>query len=221
MPRKKLLQGAAAGVVLIFAGAAVGLGDSYERRGTDEVSVRVQEELAVILAESGDARVGELTVNELFDLAGRLSVRQQEGEYIQRQKRKSFFLPGLGQFTTGDPLPGTLFLGGHLAIKAGTWTGAYLLLPDEVRIGGDGLDYINDSRADISEAWSSLSLRDLAPSFGVLLGGAIVNTAYRFWASNDAGRRATRNIDEGVVQFDPQPIRFVGDQLGFGASLRY
>lgn len=208
--------------MLMCAGATAGLADHHGREhGSDEVPSRIRQELASILEDSEDMQLGELTMQELFDYAGRLSVREQEGEYIAQQKHKSFFLPGLGQFGTGDPLAGSLFLTGQLAIKAGTLTGAYVLLPESVQFGSEGLDYLDDSHADINAEWEALSFRDLAPSLGVLLGGSMVNTAYRFWAASDAGSRATRNVEDGTVQFEPQPIRFVGDRLGFGMSLRY
>ncbi|MFW5995384.1 MAG: hypothetical protein ACOCRN_04660, partial [Spirochaetia bacterium] len=102
------------GILLLFAGATAGVADGHGmHRGSDEVPSRVRQELAGILEDSGDVALGELTMEEVFGYAGRLSVREQEGEYIESHKRKSFFLPGLGQFGTGDPLAGTLFLGGH------------------------------------------------------------------------------------------------------------
>ncbi len=216
-------------VVFVFMAAAlVSAQDGQMQDGRhghsrfhDEAGSRVRQELAGVVEDYADAPLGELTMNELVDIAGRLSVREQEGRYVERKQRRSFWLPGLGQFGTGDPLAGSLFLGGHVALKAGTLTGAYLLLPEEVRVGDDGIDYAGDSFSDIRDTWRSLSFSDLGPSLGVLAGGSLAQTAFRFWSSSDAGRRATRNVEEGTVQFEPQPFMFIGDQLGFGASVKY
>ncbi len=214
-------------ILILAAAATAASGDGHMRMGDghmrvhDETGSRLRQELAGIVEDHSDTPLGELTVNELFDIAGQLSIREQEGRYIERKQRRSFMLPGLGQFGTGDPLAGSLFLGGHVALKAGTLTGAYMLLPDEVRPGNDGLDYAGDSFADIRDTWRSLSFSDIGPSLGVLAGGGLVQTAYRFWSASDAGARATRNVEEGTVRFEPQPFMFVGDRLGFGASLKY
>ena len=206
---------------MVFASATLIMADEGQTRFHDETGSRVRQELAGILEEHADAPLSEVTVNELLNIAGQLSVREQEGRYIERKQRRSFALPGMGQFGTGDPLVGSLFLVGHVALKAGTLTGAYLLLPDEVQVGNGGIDYLGDSFSDIRSAWGSLSFRDVGPSLGVLAGGSLIQGAYRYWSASDAGARATRNVEDGTVQFEPQPFMFVGDRLGFGASLKY
>ncbi|MFP4644796.1 MAG: hypothetical protein ACLFM0_10610 [Spirochaetales bacterium] len=208
-------------LVLVFASATLATAAEEHMQFQDETATRIRQELTSVLEENEDVSLADMTVDQLFDIAGRLSVREQEGHYIEGKQRASFMLPGLGQFGTGDPLAGSLFLGGHLTLQAGTITGAYVLLPDEVKVGGDGLDYAGDSFNDIRNTWRSLSLSDLGPSFGVLAGGSIVQTAFRAWSASDAGNRATRNVEDGTVQFDPQPFMFVGDRLGFGTSIKY
>ncbi len=219
--RKHLTIAPVVAAVFLVAGATAGFAGPRHGRSDDETAGRIQQELSAIVEDEGSTRLGDLSVDDLMELAGRLSVREQEGRYVERMRRRSFFLPGLGQFGTDDPLEGSLFLGGHIALKAGTLVGSYVLLPESVKIGGDGLDYFGDSFSDIRSAWGNLSFSDVLPSLGVLTGGTLLQTAYRFWAAGDAGNRARRNIEDGTVQFEPQPLKFVGDQLGFGATIRY
>ena len=77
---------------MLFAAATVATASEDHMQFHDETGSRVRQELAGIVEEYADAPLGDVTMNELFDIAGRLSVREQEGRYIERQQRKSFML---------------------------------------------------------------------------------------------------------------------------------
>lgn len=206
-------------IVLVSAPALASPHGGKDQLLTDLMS----SELEAVANEAGDQRLSELTVDDIVDIAGRLSVREQEARYVRSLAVRSFILPGLGQLRGGDPLAGSLFLAGDLALTVGTLWGAYALLPESVQIRRDdtGLDYFGDSRADIREAWEELSFRDLAPSLGVVVGGAVVDLFYRSWSSSHARDLALDNIESGSVTFEPRPFEFIGGRLGFGMSMRY
>lgn len=62
------------------------------------------------------------------ELALNLSIPFQKMQYVNKSKKASFILPGLGQYMNDDPLSGTLFLISDMAVTAGTLVGAYYLL---------------------------------------------------------------------------------------------
>lgn len=160
------------------------------------------DEVEEILEEYRDREIGSMTFGEMKEMAGRLSVPYQKARYVRSAAFKSYLMPGLGQFAVDSAGSGTLFVLGHLAIKAGTAVGAYVLLPESVTFSN--LDYINASGAEIESAWKSLSLADIAPAVGVAAGGMLVDHFYRMLAAKHAKRLARSRVDSGQVEFEPE-----------------
>ncbi|MFP4509950.1 MAG: hypothetical protein ACLFNQ_07440 [Spirochaetaceae bacterium] len=184
----------------------------------------VAEELEGFASESATVSIGDLSVAELTELLGTLSVREQEAAYVRSLRLSSFIAPGFGQFRGGDTLGGSLFLLGDIGLSVGTVWSAYALLPESVQIrtdGGAGINYWSDSKDDIDATWGALSFADLAPSLGVVLGGSILDLVWRTWSASDARDLAHENLESGAVVFEPQPFTFVGDRMGLGMRMRY
>lgn len=160
------------------------------------------EETGLIINEYRDTRIGEMTFGEVEEMMARLSVPYQKSAHVRSSAMKSFLLPGLGQFANDAAGSGTLFLLGGMVIKAGTAVGSYLLLPDAVTFST--LDYLNASNAEIETAWKSLSLTDLAPAFGVMAGGMLIDHLYRMLSAKHAGRLARDRIASGAITFEPR-----------------
>ena len=134
-------------------------------------------------------------------------------------------IPGLGQFKNGDPLAGTLFLLGDLAVTAGTAVGLYFLLPPELR--SDQLDYFSTPYADIHAAWetaaANATMAQTLPFWGVATGGMILKHIVSHVSARHAARLAVSNIERGGVTFEPR-AGFIGSfhgRPGPGFGLRY
>jgi hypothetical protein len=181
----------------------------------------LRQELEAILAASGSRTLGDLSVEELHDLLGQISVARQKAAFVNHSRAMSFMLPGLGQFANHDPVSGSLFLSADLLVKAGTLVGAYVLLPEELQFGQ--LHYFTDSYSLIRDRWEGQSFVDLLPAMGVLAGGWLVEEGLKYFASRHAERLARRNIAEGTLRFEPQlyllPAR--PGNMGMGMNMRY
>jgi hypothetical protein len=175
----------------------------------------IEAELNAALQEMASAQLGTLTAADLVKLEERLSVAQQKLQYVQRARRTSFMIPGAGQFMTGDALGGSLFLAGDIAVVAGSLIGAYFLLPTSVQF--DNLDYLNAPLSTIETTWKGNSVLSYLPSFGVLLGGAILKGVLGHISAVSAAREARQNIADGKVTFTPS---FDFDRHGFGMGMR-
>lgn len=162
-------------------------------------------------------QLGTLTVGDLVKVAERISISRQEARYVQRARVASRFLPGAGQFMTGDSLGGALFLGGDIALAAGTLIGAYLLLPANVQFSST--NYLDDPITSIRSRWEANSISSYLPSFAVCLGGMILKHVLGHFASVEAAKNARKNIAEGKVTFTPN-FDFLG-QPGIGFGMHY
>jgi len=178
----------------------------------------MQAELGAALQEMSAAPLGGLTVGDLIRLAARVSVAEQKARYVQRARAASRFVPGIGQFMTGDSLGGSLFLAGDIALMAGTIVGAYVLLPANVQFSS--INYLNDPLGTIRSRWESNSISDYLPSCGIMIGGMIVKAVLGHLAAEEAAKNARRNIAEGKVTFTPN-FEFLGRGLGMGMRMRY
>jgi hypothetical protein len=169
----------------------------------------LEKEIAQILAQNSSEQLGTMTVADLEKLAGEVSVAVQKAHYVQRVRMASFMMPGVGQYMAGDPVGGTLFLAGDIAVFAGTVLGAYFLLPVNVQIGAgagtgaSGLDYLNTPVSGIKNAWDANSLLAYLPSVGVMAGGMLVKHLLGMWSSKSAAALARQNIADGKVTFEP------------------
>jgi hypothetical protein len=206
---KKILA-AVAFASALFAG--VGMTPVFAQQAPGPLSIEA--ELDSALQEMSATQLGTLTMADLDKLMGRISVAQQRLQYVQRARRASFFIPGAGQFMTGDALGGSLFLTGDIVVVAGSIVGAYFLLPTNVQF--NNLDYLNAPLINIQNAWMANSILSYLPSFGVLAGGAIVRAVLGHFSAVSAAREARQNIADGKVTFTPN---FDLDRHGFGMGM--
>ncbi|MGA2479063.1 MAG: hypothetical protein ABSG63_09985 [Spirochaetia bacterium] len=177
------------------------------------------QELSAALQDMSTAQLGTLTVADLEQIAGRISIAVQKIHYVRKVRNASFMFPGAGQFMTGDPVGGSLYLAGDLAVVAGTIVGAYFALPSDLHFSSS-LNYFTSPYNQITAAWGSHSFVDYLPSVGVLAGGFIVKAVLGHFSAVDAARRARQNIDNGTVTFTPD-FDFLDHGFGMGMKFRY
>ncbi|MFI5369445.1 MAG: hypothetical protein ACHQ1F_10595 [Spirochaetia bacterium] len=179
-----------------------------------EAGPYVKSEISMIDAEMNTKKLGDFSVGDLVVLRDRLSVAEQKDRYVDRIATESFFLPGLGQFQTGDTASGMAFLTLDLAAIAGTLVAVYYCLPADLRF--NRIDYFRDSASTIRDTWNGHSFTDFLPACGALLGGLIVDQTIRHWASAHAKGEAVQAVDQGKVQFTPRiGIGFMGFGLEY------
>jgi hypothetical protein len=197
-------------IMAIFAGAA-----SAEVIPTSSLS----QELSDALQDMSTAQLGTLTVADLEQIAGRISIAVQKIHYVRKARAASFMFPGAGQFMTGDAVGGSLYLAGDLAVVAGTIVGAYFALPSDLHFSSS-LNYFTSPYNQITSAWGGHSFVDYLPSLGVMAGGFIVKAVLGHFSAEDAARRARQNIENGTVTFTPD-FDFTGHGFGMGMRFRY
>jgi hypothetical protein len=179
-------------------------------------------QIAAILAQKADTQLGTMTVGELQELAGQISIAEQKAQYVRAAGMASMVLPGVGQLIVGDALGGSLYLLGDIGVLAGTLVGSYFLLPVNVQFGQ--LDYFTASHSTIRTTWQSNPFTDYLPSLGVVAGGVAVEMVLRWLSSTDAAAAASSNVKSGKVTFEPKLIPLFGamgqgDKLGAGLFL--
>lgn len=206
----------------LYAGPGHDTHPGHDRDGWDlseEELYPYNEVIDSFLAGKGAQTVGEITIGELRELTGRLSVVAQEEDYVRRARNASHMMPGTGHFLIDENGIGAAYLTGSILVAAGTVLGAYFVLPNDVQF--DELDYIDDSFRDISRAWRGQSVESLWPAFGVLLGGGLVQAILGELASEDAERRARDQLDSGEKRFEPKPFIYPDAQgrLMLGARI--
>jgi hypothetical protein len=208
-------------VVVIISGTAFAapVGGPPDPFRIDEAFLRAEIDQA--LAGDLDRQLGALTLGELEELLGRLSVARQKAAFIARSRAMSMMMPGLGELANKDKVSGALFMTADLALMAGTVIGAYFLLPTDLRF--DRLDYFYGSFKDIRDQWESHSFMDYLPAIGVLVGGGLLKAILGGISASHAEKLARRNIAEGKITFEPRlvlpPHGPMG--LGWGMSWRY
>jgi hypothetical protein len=206
-------------VMFLFASGllfGVGMAPAFAQNAPEPLGFEA--ELDAALQEMAATQLGTLTMADLAKLAGRLSVAQQKVQYVQRARRASFMIPGAGQFMTGDKLGGSLFLAGDIAVVAGSLIGAYFLLPTNVQF--NNLDYLNDPIMNIQSAWQVNSILSYLPSFGVLVGGAVLRGVLGHFSAVSAAREARQNIADGKVTFTPN-FDLTRHGFGMGMMMRF
>ncbi len=163
----------------------------------DPITADLNKEIEAIFDQNSETRLGDMTVRDLEKITGQVSIAVQKSWYVRRAKTASKALPGAGQFMTGDPLGGSLFLLADAAVVSGTLIGAYRLLPEH--------------------SWRSNDFVDYLPSIGVVAGGTAAWMLLRWLSSTNAEAAARSNIESGKVTF--QPVLF--PEMGMGFRLRY
>jgi len=216
MKRLALLLALLATGVAVFAAPCETPRDPFQ---LDEAFLRA--EIEQTLAGDRDRQLGTLTIGELQELLGRLSVAQQKTAFIARSRAMSLMMPGLGELANKDTVGGALFMTADLALLAGTIIGAYFLLPTDLRF--DRLDYFYGPFVDIRDRWQAHSFMDYLPSIGVMIGGGLLKAILGGISASHAEKLARRNIAEGKITFEPRlllpPHGPMG--MGWGMSWRY
>jgi hypothetical protein len=176
-------------------------------------------ELSAALQDMSSAQLGTLTVGDLEQIAGRVSIAMQKIHYVQKVRTASLMFPGAGQFMTGDPVGGSLYLAGDLAVFTGTIVAAYFVLPSDLHFSSS-FNYFTSPFSQVATAWAGHGFVDYLPAIGVLVGGHIVKGILGHFSAVDAARRARQNIENGTVQFIPS-FDFMDRGFGMGMKFRY
>ncbi len=175
---------------------------------------------AALLKSAAAINLASVTGDDVKMLLSQLSVAVQRTTYVQRIRRASMMVPGLGELKTGDTVGGVLLMSAHVAVAAGTLLGAYFLLPGNVRFGAGGLDYLGTPIQNIETTWESNSLRDYLPSIGALAGGMVLQHVLRFVSAAHAAREARANLAAGKVTFEPR-LDFGSGGMMMGMGMRW
>ena len=199
--------------IVMVLSAALAAAACAQERAPDRFGF--DQELNAALQDMSGTQLGTLTVGDLENLAGRVSIVVQKIQYVRKVRQASFLLPGAGQFMTGDSAGGAAFLAGDLAIVTGTLIGAYFLLPANVQFRD--LDYFHAPLGSIRTAWESNSFTDYLPSMGLFAGGMIVRAVLGHFSAVNAESEARAAIAEGKVTFTPNLDVF---DRGFGVGMR-
>lgn len=215
---RKMIAISIMGLLAVSAFALPGM----HGRGRDAEALNAQ--ITAILDQYGQEQIGTMTVAEMEKIAGEVSIAIQKDAYIRGARTASWFIPGAGQFRTGDTLGGALFLGGDLALIGATLVGIYYTLPANVQFAS--LDYLNTPLSSIRTTWESHTLADYAPSIGVAIGGMAAQMVLRWAASRHAEADARQAVDSRKVTFTPMLIPLVGPmgpagRMGMGFGLRW
>ena len=171
-------------------------------------------EILKLLEAEGNRELGSITLSDLKKLILRMEELRMAYFYIERSKKASFFMPGVGQFMNEEPLSGSLFLTAHLGVIAGSLVGSYFLLPADLRF--DSTDYLNESISVIKDRWRSHSLQDYLPAIGVMAGGHLVDMILRLWSADNAKKLAARKVKSGAFKVRPF---FERGKHGFGFGM--
>jgi len=183
----------------------------------------IAQALQLLISENGSRNLSSLTGAEIRKALDVVSVARQQQAYVRRSELASMLMPGAGQFMNHNPASGALFLGGHLAVAAGSLVGAYFLLPSNLQF--KSINYFTDSFDAINKAWMSHSLVQYLPSMAVVAGGMLLDHVIRHFAAENAGDLARQNIKNKKVTFRPEPFMVVpgprGPRMGFGFRMRF
>ncbi|GEM_PF-1821334 len=171
-------------------------------------------EILRLLEAQGNRELGSVTLSDLRKLILRIEELKMASLYIERSKKASFYMPGVGQFMNEEPLSGSLFLTAHLGVIAGSLVGSYFLLPADLRF--DRTDYLNESISVIKDRWRSHSLQDYLPAIGVMAGGHLVDLLLRLWSADNAEKLAERRVKSGAFKVRPF---FEREKHGFGFGM--
>lgn len=181
-------------------------------------------EIESILDAEKNTVISDLTFGEIDNILGQISVPLQKEAYVRRSRGASMATPGLGQFKSGDPLSGALFLAGDIAAMAGTLVGLYFLLPSELQF--DELNYFTTPVVDVKAVWESakesITLVEALPSIGVAAAGTLIHHALKIISARHAAKLARENIENGTVTFEPKSSFVTGQdihRLGIGMAL--
>ena len=206
-------------LVAAAAFARPSMGDSMGPHPFPQEHTYLRAELDSLFSTTQEEQLGALSLGELRELAGRLSVARQKDRFVARSKAMSFMAPGMGEFMNKDYGSGAALLAADLAVVAGTLAGAYFLLPEDLRF--QQLDYLNTPWAAIRGRWESHTFMDYLPSMALLAGGGLVKGILGQFSSTHAGKLARRNIEQGKITFEPDLLLLPDGGMMMGMGWRY
>jgi hypothetical protein len=173
--------------------------------------------LSQALQDSSSTQLGSVTLGEVQQLMDKMALAQAQDRYVVRARTASMMLPGAGQFMTGNPGTGALFLAGDLAIVAGTLVGAYFLLPSDLKF--TTLNYFTTPLATIEGTWKAHTILEYLPAYGVMAGGTILDHVLRAISAGNAAQEAREALASGKVNL--RPTTNLGGQMGMGMMFSY
>lgn len=203
-------------IVLVSLGVAAGAAFAEEAASPPPPQPMAGELLGA-LQDLSVTQIGALTVADMAQVAGRLSVAAQRVEYVNRAAMASLIMPGAGQLMTGNTLAGALFITGDVALAAGMAAGIYFLLPADLQFGS--LNWFTAPFSTIKAAYESHSFVDYLPSAGVMAGGMLVRAILSHASSRMAVEEARENLASGKVTFQPR-LDFLGNGFMMGMRMR-
>ena len=168
------------------------------------VETRSSRLLAERLATAGNPAITDLRVDDLIEILNLVSLAEQESTHVRASRARSLVVPGWGQLTNGDRGPALLYFTADMTIQAAAFTLFSWMLPPSVQ--WRNLNYLQTPFETIKDRWSALTASELIPSISVSAAGSILSLALRYFAAEDAGRRAMSAIDNGRIVFEPRPI---------------
>lgn len=185
---------------------------------------RFEQERQAVLNDYGDFVPSQMTIAEIQEVNGALSIPVQQERFVAGSAFASFIAPGLGQFINQDRRSGALFAAADFAITAGTLAGAYFLLPDELR--ADELDYLDSTKTEIADTWEAaftdITVAESLPLVAVLSTGFVLDRILAGFSARHAGRLALSRIEAGEIEFEPRPELIMRHgRFGIGIGFHY
>lgn len=184
--------------VILLAGLVIGCG---ALAGALDIEVPAERELQHVIEEGGNVPLGDLTVDQLLEVARLAAVAEAQREHVEKAAWQSVFVPGLGQYLNGAVGPGIGFFAADFTIAGTAAVVGYLLLPAAVQFAN--LNYLQSQITDIETRWKSLTPGELIPAIAVGFSAAVLRAIVRSAAARDARSRALTAIEEGRVTVQP------------------
>lgn len=172
--------------------------------GTDERIVPAERELADVFEENGTRPVTDLTLDEIDRILDLRSVANQQHGFVDRAVARSFLVPGLGHYTSGERRDAVAFAATAAAIELSTLAATYWLLPPAVQYRN--LNYLQNSLSAIEERWKSIAPIELVPATAAALTGGLLSLTVRVLAARGAEESAMEAIETGAVRFEALPL---------------
>lgn len=184
--------------VALLAGVVIGCAAFA---GALDIEVPAERELQQVIEEGGKATFGDLTVDQLLEVARLAAVAEAERKHVEKAGWLSVAVPGLGQYVNGAVGPGVGFFAADLAIAGTAAVVGYLLLPAPVQFAN--LNYLQSQITDIETRWKSLTPGELIPSVAVAFSAGVLRAIVRSAAARDARSTALTAIEEGRITVQP------------------
>jgi len=205
------------GVLTLLLLSIASVGFTYPRMGRVDSVTLEPEFIFQTIPEAQNKTISELTLSEHITLASALSIKRQELNYVRSATMASRFLPGAGQFMTGNVGEGVAFLGVQTLITGATIAGVYLLTPANLWDTSASYGQLKQNYKDYA---NTVTPQELLPVIGVISVGMILSSINRSISSNRARVQAEENIANGSVTFEPLISLPTSGQLFFGVGMK-